>query len=115
RGGTRFFFDQLMNPRSLILSPGGVFQGKCIIAGQVGTCTTARESEDLLRLFARELRRQFTKVRSYYVGEEALRMLESGMRLTTGVQSPVDYDLRREWRGAGSAGVRHTSAAAPRA
>src|SRR5262245_35097947 len=56
RGGTLFSFDQLLNPRSVVLRPGGVFQNECIIAVQIGTASSAKESEDLLKLFAKEIR-----------------------------------------------------------
>jgi hypothetical protein len=95
-GETRFFFDQQLNPRSVVLKPGGVYQQTFIIAGQIGTGTSAKESEDLLKVFAKELRRQFSKVKSYYVGNEALRLLDGGLRLTTNVQAPVEYDLRKD-------------------
>ena len=99
RGGMRFSFDQQANPRSIILRPGGAFQGKFLIAGQLGTCSPDEESVNLIKLFAKVLRQRFSKVRSYFVGEEALRLLEDGMRLTTSVLAPVEYDLKKTEKG----------------
>lgn len=96
RGGILYFIDQERNPRSIVLRPGGLFQNECIIAGQVGTASTDEESEDLLKLFSKAIRKKFVKINSYYVGQEANHLLDSGMRLTTGVRSPVEYDLRKE-------------------
>lgn len=96
QGEIRFFFDQQANPRSIILKPGGIYQQTCVIAGQVGTSSAEKESEDLLKVFARELRQHFSKVKSYYVGNEAIRLMDGGTRLTINVRSPIDYDLRRD-------------------
>ncbi len=96
RGETRFFFDQQANPRSIVLKPGGVYQQSFIIAGQVGTSSSDKDSEDLLKLFSKELRQRFSKVKSYFVGEEALRLLDEGRRLTASVNTPTEYDLKRE-------------------
>ena len=93
-GTSRFDVDQELNPETIVFRPGGVFQDNCIIAGQVGTCTTNDASAMLIRLFSKEIRKQFSKVKSYYVGNEARTLWETGLRLTANVRAPVEYDLR---------------------
>ncbi len=94
QGGIRFAVDQKLNPHTVALSPGGLFGDASVIAGQVGTATDAPESLDLLSLFTKGIRENFKKVRSFWVGEGASKILSSGGRLTTMVKSPVEYDLR---------------------
>lgn len=96
RDGTiGYAVDQLLNPATVSLAPGGLFRDDCVIAGQVGTATTDKKSLELFNLIAREVRRRFKKVKSYWVGPEAFRILESGGRLTAGVKSPPEYDLKK--------------------
>jgi len=95
RGGTRYGVDPGLNPESVIFWPGGLFDKTCVIAGQIGTGMINPVSEDLLNLIAREIRRQFKRIKSFFVGPEAQRLLDAGYRLTTSVKSSKDYDLSR--------------------
>jgi len=94
--GTKIFFDQRSHPESVVLRPGGVFKNfECIIAGQVGTISQDQWSESFYRLLSAILKKQFTKVKSFYVGAEALEKLDQGVRLTNNIKSPIEYDLQR--------------------
>ena len=55
-----------------------------------------KDSEVLLKLFSKELRQRFSKVKSYFVGKEARRLFDEGIRLTASVNTPIEYDLKRE-------------------
>ena len=44
-------------------------------------------SIELLNLFAREIHRQFKRIKSFYVGPEAEQLLDAGYRLTHGVKN----------------------------
>lgn len=94
-GGRRYVIDQRMNPQSITLTPGGIFEGRSIVAGAIGTCSEDDTSNQLFKLFAKEFRSQFTKIKSYYVGDEAAQLLESGLRLTADVRSPAEFDLTK--------------------
>jgi hypothetical protein len=48
-----------------------------------------------MKLFSKEIMQHFTKVKSYYLGNEASRLLNDGMRLTADVRAPAEYDLTR--------------------
>jgi hypothetical protein len=93
-GGVKFAIDQQANPQTIGFQPSGEFGEKCLIAGQVGTVSDHRNSLDLFREFSREFQRQFTKIKSYYVGKDALELLKKGWRLTSNAKSPPLYDLK---------------------
>jgi hypothetical protein len=88
--------DQKANPQSIGFWPGGVFEGLAVLAGEVSTCSDDAFSCELLALFAREIRRQFKRIKSAFVGLEAEQFLDAGYRLTTNVISPREYDLSRD-------------------
>src|SRR5438552_12252205 len=75
RGGVKYAVDQNANPKTIAFRPGGVFGESCLIAGQVGTTSDDPSSLDLFQSFSKEIRHQFTKIRSFYVGKEAGELL----------------------------------------
>jgi hypothetical protein len=94
-GGTKYAIDQLENPTSIFLRPGGVFGESAVISGQVGTVSEDPRSVRLFRLVEKAIRGRFEKIQSFYVGPGAVALLDRGWRLTTGMKSPALYDLRR--------------------
>jgi len=94
RGGVGYAIDQQMNSSSVVFFPGGTF-GNALIAGDLGTATNDPTSTDLLNRCDREIRRQFKRIKSYYVGREAEQMLDAGHRLTASTSSPKDCDLSK--------------------
>lgn len=96
RGGVLYFVDQQLNPRSIVLRPGGVYRQTFIIAGQVGTISANGESQKLIRAFKNDIKKQFSRIKSYYVGHDAALAFDGGMRLTTSTRAPVEYDLKRD-------------------
>lgn len=95
RGGIRYAVDQKLNPQSVAFKPSGIFEDKCVVAGQIGTCSEDDISKEILNLFVKEMRNQFVRIKSYYVGKDAADLLDRGFRLTASVQRPVEYDLTR--------------------
>ena len=96
RGGVRYSIDQRLNPQTVGLRPGGTFGGNIIISGQLGHGTGHPWSDDLAHVLRKELRKQFTRIKSYYVGEGALARLDSGTRLTINAAAAEEYDLVRQ-------------------
>jgi hypothetical protein len=95
-GGVKYFLDQGSHPISVVLKPGGVLNdAECIISGQIGTISQDKWSEEIYKIISASFRKQFTKIKSFYVGPEALERLDQGFRLTSNIKSPVEYDLRR--------------------
>lgn len=95
RGGMRYAVDQKENPDTIDLIPGGQFDDRTILAGRFGTCTDSSVSAALLKTVALGVRKRWKKVKSYWIGSEAMRLLDTGGRLTFNLRSPQEYDLRR--------------------
>lgn len=93
KGGFKYAIDQQANPGTVAISPGGRFGDSVLISGMVGTIHHDMISEDLLRAFAREFKRRFVKIKSYWVGPEARELLRLGVRLTHSAQAPSTFDL----------------------
>lgn len=91
----KYAVDQLRNPHTVSLQTGGMLGESRLTAGQVGTTTTDPTSEEIYALFEKLIREEFEKIKSYYVGREAVRLMDKGVRLTATSKSPVSYDLIR--------------------
>lgn len=95
RGGYKQFFDQKSHPQSVVLWPGGVLRDyECIVAGQIGTISNDKWSVNLYKALSLELKKRFIKVKAYYVGDEAMKKLETGARLTTSNRLPEEFGLK---------------------
>ena len=93
KGGRRYFVDQLKNSDTVVLRFGGQFEGRVMIAGHIGTISESDWSLKAFVIFQKEIRKHFVRVKSYYVGGEAHRLLVDGWRFTWNVASPKEYDL----------------------
>jgi hypothetical protein len=91
-GGVLYSVGLVVNPAAFVFRPGGMFEDRCLIGGHIGTATGDPTSIALWRAFVREVIRGFTRIHSYYIGPEALRLLDEGMRLTA--KSPCAIQLR---------------------
>ncbi|QJE95266.1 hypothetical protein [Luteolibacter luteus] len=92
-GGRMDFVDQKTNFDTVAIKTGGQFESNVLIAGQIGTVSESEWSLRAFAIFQKEVRKRFEKVKSYYVGKEALKLLRDGWRLTANVRSPEAYDL----------------------
>jgi hypothetical protein len=92
-GGERVCVDQLANPDSVILLPGGIWNEDVVIQGHTGTASNSQISQALMKRFQAAIKKAFRKVKAFYVGPKALALLENGKRLTSSAQSPDEYDL----------------------
>jgi hypothetical protein len=96
RGGVLYSVDQKLNPDTVGIKAGGNFGKSVVISGQLGLGTGSPRSDELASLLLKELKRQFRKIKSYYVGKEAASILNAGGRLTINVDASKDYDLAPE-------------------
>ena len=94
-GAIRYGVDQLTNPKSVVVRPGRLVDERILLAGQIGTVSEDPASSRLFSVFSKSIRGNFTKVKSYWVGTEALEMLDSGGRLASSRKAAPEYDLRR--------------------
>ncbi len=93
RGGTKYAVDQLANAGSVVIRPGGKYDDATLISGMVGTVHHDKTAEMLIEAFSHMLHRDFTKVKSYFVGREAMKLHHTGMRLTKSLNGPKEFDL----------------------
>lgn len=94
RNGTRMdLIDQQTNPDTVVMKAGGKFRSNVIVAGQIGTISDSEWSLRAFTVFQKEIRKQFEKVKSYYLGDEASKLFRDGWRLTANVRAPEEYDL----------------------
>jgi len=94
-GRRKYAIDQLVNRKTIALRPGGLIEKGCLVAGQLGTINEECTSLDLFEMFTSEMQRQFARVKSFYVGQEASNLLDMGVRLAANPRSPRLYDLTR--------------------
>jgi hypothetical protein len=92
-GGLAYAVDQLANPRSVVLMPGGLYPPNARLYGRVGTASDAEFAVQLCRSFAAAIAKSFHRVGAYWVGPRAEELWRSGQRLTIGADSPPEYDL----------------------
>lgn len=93
QSGRRYLVDQLRNPNSVVLQPGGRFDSVAVISGKISSVSKDGFAGGLFKAAGVALRRSFVRVKSYWVGPHAMRFLQDGGRLTTAIQSPPPYDL----------------------
>lgn len=89
----RVCVDQFFNPDSVEFKPGGIWGDDILLYGRVGTASESQASQALMKRFQAAIRKSFLKIKSYYVGPQAMTLLESGKRLTIAAQSPKQFDL----------------------
>lgn len=94
-GGQKYAVDQIENPHAIALQTGGRLADQQLIAGQLGTVGNNKRSDELHSLFAGVMKKRYEKIKSYYVGPEAVAMLDSGVRLSATRRSPPTFDLVR--------------------
>jgi hypothetical protein len=92
-GNVRFAFDQLHNPQTVTFSAGGWWGNDVLLEGRIATASDHPTSLELMKLFASAVRKNFSKIKAYYVGSEAESHLRQGKRLAQAAQSPREFDL----------------------
>lgn len=100
------------NPSAISFWPGGLFSPtdealsrlfgvpdqlheQYVIQGETGTASDDVDSISLYRLFAGEIRRRFTRVRSFWVGPGALHLMDRHICLTHDIRASDEYCLER--------------------
>jgi hypothetical protein len=87
--------DQLENANSTVLSHGGFFGEDVLLYGEIRTVHRTPAAQRLQRAFDTAIRKNFTKIKAFRVGERVEALLDAGVRLTGAKQSPAIYDLSR--------------------
>lgn len=92
-GTVWYAIDQMMNPDTVEVSPGGLWKDDVVISGRIATVSDTARADVLMRAFRSAVRKHFARVRASWVGPSARALLDAGKRLTMAVQSPREYDL----------------------
>jgi hypothetical protein len=94
-GGKVVYEIQLVDHSSgIIFAPGGFWNCKSLIAGEIATIHSTETSMKLYNLFRQELLRGFISVKSFQIGPEALAFLKSGGRLTVDAKAAPILDVQ---------------------
>jgi hypothetical protein len=92
--GETFRIDQMLNPDTVAIKPGGARGEEVVLHGRVASISDSQPSQSLMGLFLSAFRKHhFQKIKAFWVGPEAFALLKAGKRLTMSVQSPRDFDL----------------------
>ncbi len=93
RAGAWYAMDQQLNPHTIVLAPGGLWEQEVVLSGRVATASDSAVAQELMRRFRSAFKKGFRKIQAYSVETNALALLIAGKRLTPAVQSPREYDL----------------------
>lgn len=93
RLGTLFSVDQLLNPDSVTFTGAGIFTSNIVLHGRIATASDSAGSQALMKAFSAALKKDFKKVKAYWLGPGAYTLFEDGHRMTAAAQSPAEFDL----------------------
>ncbi|HZE85250.1 MAG TPA: hypothetical protein VE035_13140 [Puia sp.] len=93
KGGIRYLVDQLANSKGIALKIGGIFQEGILVGGRLATGSENEFSLGFYKLLSTMIKKQFTRIGTFYVGKNAETRLREGWRLVTDDKSPKEYDL----------------------
>ncbi|WP_141758669.1 hypothetical protein [Duganella sp. HH105] len=93
-GGKKYAVDQLLNPDSIVFQHGGFYSAEIFLPGRIATVSDTPAAMKIQRAFSTVFTKRFTRVKAYWVGQEALTLLQQGTRLTFGEGSPSEFDLK---------------------
>ena len=92
-GSRNYAVDQLLNPDSIVIQHGGLCASNVLISGRISTVSNTPSALRMQRAFTAAMSKSFTRVKAYWVGPQAMILMQDGARLTSDVRSPKEYDL----------------------
>lgn len=92
-GGPLFGIQFKNNPNSMILIPGGFYGSEGVLPGHIATAGLSDASIALFKSYAPVLTRGFIRIYSYWVGPQALTLLDRGGRLVRMVSTSRPYTI----------------------
>lgn len=102
KGGIKYDISTPLNPKTLCLSPGGLFKNNTVISGELLKYSDEPEAKGMFKIFQREIKRQFKRHKecAYWLGKDATAMHLAGARLTDDVDSlfslPLEMNPERQ-------------------
>jgi hypothetical protein len=96
KGEKRWSLDNGDNEETVILVMAGTWKTGTLLPGNMSTLHDNAVAQQLMKWFLSAMKQEnFSKVREWWVGCEAMEMLKAGKRLTTTAeQSPPEFDLK---------------------
>jgi hypothetical protein len=88
-----YAFDLLENPDAVMLDIGHR-EGEVLTPGRLSTLGQSSESISLFKNSSKHFKKKCQRVKSYWVGPEALALLRAGTRLAVNETASRIYDLR---------------------
>lgn len=92
-GETLHKVDPRDHPGSVTLHCSGVYNDETLISGTIETARTDQVAVETMKDLRREIKKQFTRVREYWFGPEALLLYHQGMRATQDIRSVPELDF----------------------
>lgn len=96
KGGVKYAVNQSMNLKCILIQPSGEFTDGVLVSGTIGTISEDEDSNLMFKHLSSHFRKNFKKVGSFFVGNEAMEKLLNGWRLVQNIKSPLEYDLKIE-------------------
>ncbi|MCC3157422.1 hypothetical protein LJ737_09230 [Hymenobacter sp. 15J16-1T3B] len=95
KGSVNYAIDQLINPDTITIRPGGIFRAEVLIEGTIGTASKSKYALSTYKFFRRTLTKHFKKLEfGCYIGSEAESFLKQGWRLVQSELQPKEYDQK---------------------
>lgn len=92
-GGIKYAIDPLENHTSICFQFGGVYREGVLLSGNCFTTNPNTFSLEIFKIFSSDIKKNFNKIGTFYVGKKAEEKLKLGWRLVTNEKSPKEYDL----------------------
>ena len=96
RGGVHYFVEPDDHSGWVQLSIGGVLDdNRHMTFGRVARMPTSNGSVDLMRVFFRNVRARWERVREWYVGPRAAALMDDGLKLIFSSNKPLPWKRLR--------------------
>jgi hypothetical protein len=95
--GTKTYDTNLRG--QLSFTPSGMYLNSVMIAGCFNILSTDNHAISLYNKYTNKIKSQFSKVQMFWIGPDALKLFDSGMRFTKATQMPEVYNLARPQKG----------------
>lgn len=94
KGGMRYFLDQVLNPNSILLRPGGLYKDDFLICGEIGTMGNSIESKKIYNIFLKAIKQQScANKEGLFVGQDAMKLYGKRRFIGISIKQPEEYDL----------------------
>ena len=95
-GGIKYAVDFLVNEASVELKIAGIYEAEenVLIAGRIAILNKNEFATSFFKTFSNLMKKEFRRVDTFYVGNEAYKRLQEGWRLVINVRAPKQGDLK---------------------